>query len=136
MEHEKTEVFYFSRLHRVFNPSPLDPKTHGNTWVSFSIGSYCSDNISTSIWTKLYLWSNIWRFLEILFAVLSPIRSDFFIDAIFFLLLYTYFNYSSTTKYYYSTYLRNWTKCKEELWSEFYVLFKLYYPLVLRLLWV
>jgi len=24
MEHGKTEVFYFSRLHRAFNPSPLD----------------------------------------------------------------------------------------------------------------
>ena len=124
MEHGKTEVFYFSRLHGIFDPPPLNLITlegpilcSKNTWryldfifdgkLSFQqhIDFYTNKAISTVKYMKI-LGNSV---------VLFSIRSNFYIEVASPLLSFTVFNYSSTTKYYYPILSKNWERCKEEM---------------------
>jgi len=69
MEYKKTEVFHFSRLYGVFNPSLLDLSSIGglilcfkNTWRYLGYiltENYSSDNILTFMQIKLFLLSSV-----------------------------------------------------------------------------
>ena len=134
MEHGKTEVFHFSRLHGIFDPPPLDLITLGgpilcpkNTWrylgfiferkLSFQqhIDFYTNKAISTVKCMKI-LGNSV---------VLFSIRSNFYIEVAFSLLSFTVFNYSSTTKYHYPILSKKDAKkrCNLDSWCFLYFAF-------------
>ena len=129
VKHSKTEVFYFSRSHSLFNPPPLDlsfisspvlyPK---KSWkyldfifdrkLSFHqyIDFYSNKTISTVKCIKsLEIWLEIW-FL---------IRSIFSIGVAYSWLLFMVSNCSIITKLLYYIHWRCWVKCREKLLSEY-----------------
>ena len=70
VEHSKTEVFHFNRLHGFFNsPPPLTShsleapsqflETHGNIWDSSLTRSFPSTNILTTTLTGQYPWLSV-----------------------------------------------------------------------------
>jgi len=142
LEHEKMEVFHFSRAQETFNPSPLDlsmisgpvlkPK---DTWrylgfifnrkLSFHqhINFYANKAISTIKYMKS---------LATPYKALFLNRNDFFIEVVSSLLHYMGFNYGSTRKHHYHIHLEYSTTYNEELPFEFLACFVLLLLLVLK----
>ena len=116
MEHGKTEVFYFSRLHGIFDPPPLNLITlegpilcSKNTWryLDFIFDGKLSFQQHIDFYTNKVI-STV-KYMKILgnSVVLFSIRSNFYIEVASPLLSFTVFNYSSTTKYHYPILSKN-----------------------------
>ena len=90
IKHGKTEVFHFSRLHRVFNPLLLDLSSIGGSILhSKNIQRYLGYIFDK----KLFFQQHI-----------DFYANKFYIEVAFFLSLCMYFNYDSTTKLHYLIY--------------------------------
>ena len=93
IKHGKTEIFYFSKLHSIFNSPPtsvnlkalfLNPKIYGNILVLFLIENFCSDNTLNFTWTKHCQLSRVWKYLAILYEAYFFSKNIFYIKPVYY----------------------------------------------------
>ena len=138
IEHGKTDIFHFSRLHGTFNPSPLDLTLISGpslllkeTWKYLDFIFNCKLTFRNYIdfyFNKVIL--TIKCCSETQPEVLILFKREDCIDVVPFLLYYIDSNYSTTTKHLHTITSTSWGRCNEEL------LYRLLEPFKYLLLWV